>query len=62
MVEATTALYLVDNAQVANLPIELLAGLSIHPHADWTIDCRRRRRPAAPFGGEQTPLHQGCGR
>jgi OmpA-OmpF porin, OOP family len=38
MIEASGATYLADNTQVANLPIELFAGLGIRPHSDWTID------------------------
>src|ERR671930_828320 len=38
MIEATGAAYLTDNARVANLPVELFAGLGIRPHSDWTID------------------------
>jgi OOP family OmpA-OmpF porin len=38
MIEATTARYLAENTQVANLPIELFGGVGIKPHPDWTIE------------------------
>lgn len=38
MIEATSASYLGESRSVANLPIELFAGLGIKPHPSWTID------------------------
>jgi OOP family OmpA-OmpF porin len=38
MLEVVSAAYLTQVRTVANLPVEALAGLSIHPHPDWSID------------------------
>ncbi|HVE85124.1 MAG TPA: OmpA family protein [Myxococcales bacterium] len=38
LVEATSAFYLNNASPVANLPVEVFAGLGIRPHPDFTVD------------------------
>src|SRR6185295_6452515 len=37
-IEATSAFYLNGGSPIANLPVELFAGLGIRPHPDFTVD------------------------
>ncbi len=38
MLEGTSAFYLTGGSPIANLPIEVFAGLGIRPHPDFTVD------------------------